>query len=372
MPHIDTQYQLYVVGDRPFCYWDSDIAQKTASFLESLDPAYFESMANVFIPYIEETQSIEEITFLQRLVERVKSIFATNPNQPECNPQHAALALRMIYSQSLETLFALICGALQAPLCVHAWLLNYRPSELRQLLQNINQRQPFMWQLRASTPSWDAVSDFIHMSLMLDDKVKEASIKKGFSQFWSQLASDFIKQDFTDEYNSIKHGLRVKSGGFSLAIGREDVPGVHAPAERMQLIGKSNYGSSFNVLEKIGKYDFHQQSKRSSRNWSPTDFAWALHLVSTSISNVIACLRVLSGTPADQVKFHWPSDLETLSEPWKRTRKLGVTSMTGFGNNIHPVLIKSFTREEILSNYSAGNYAGVIRRRYNDEEKNAS
>jgi hypothetical protein len=204
VPHIDTQYRFYVVGKRPFCYWDSDISQQTAMFLKNLDPAYFESMANVFIPYIEESQSSEEISLLWRLVNSVKSIRSKKSIQPECNPQHAALALRMIYSQSLETLFALICGALQAPFCVHAWMLNYRPSELRQLLRNINQRQPFLWQLRTSTPSWDIVSDFIHTSLVLDDKEKETNIKKGFSQFWSQLASDFIKQVFTDEYELIE------------------------------------------------------------------------------------------------------------------------------------------------------------------------
>ena len=206
------------------------------------------------------------------------------------------------------------------------------------------------------------------MSLVLDDKEKETNIKKGFSQFWSRLASDFVKQDFTDEYNSIKHGLRIQSGGFSLAIGREDEPGIPAPADRMQLIGKSKYGSSFNVLEKIGEHNFHQQSKITSRNWSPIDIAWALHLVSISISNVVAALKILNGTPAEQVNFHWPSELETFSEPWKRSMKLGVTSMTGFGNNIHPLLIKPFTREEILSNYPAGNCAGVIRRHFNDGE----
>jgi hypothetical protein len=83
---------------------------------------------------------------------------------------------------------------------------------------------------------------------------------------------------------------------------------------------------------------------------------------------VIAALKIMNGTSADQVKFQWPTESETFSEPWKRTMKLGVTSMTGFGNNIHPLLIKPFTREEILSNYSAGNDGGVLRKRYNDEE----
>ena len=136
MPYIDTQYRMYIVGERPFCYWDSDISQKTAMFLENLDPSYFESMANVFVTNIEEPLPSKEITFLHKFVKFMTSIRSKKTIQPECDPQHAALALRMIYSQSLETLFALICAALQAPLCVHAWMLNYYPSELRECFEN--------------------------------------------------------------------------------------------------------------------------------------------------------------------------------------------------------------------------------------------
>ena len=99
---------MYIVGERPFCYWDSDISQKTAMFLENLDPSYFESMANVFVTNIEEPLPSKEITLLHKFVKFMTFIRSKKTIQPECDPQHAALALRMIYSQSLETLFALI------------------------------------------------------------------------------------------------------------------------------------------------------------------------------------------------------------------------------------------------------------------------
>lgn len=367
MSYIDTQYRLYVVGKRPFCYWASDVSQQTLRFLESLDPSYFESIANVFLPSIDEPQTNEGLSLFRRLQRRFKLLRFTKFNQKECDPQHAALALRLTYSQSLETLFALIGAAVQAPRCAHAWMANYKPSELRNLLQNIQNCRSFPWQLKETRPSWNVVSDCIFMSLVLDDKEKEANVKKAYSQFWAHLASDFIKQDFTSEYNSIKHGLRIKSGGFSFAIGKEDVPGVPAPKDKMQLIGRSNYGSSFSILEKIGGNSLHHQTKNLSRNWSPVDIAWALHLVSMSISNVISALKILNGIPADQVKFVWPDNLDLLYEPWKRTNRLGVTTMGMMGHPIHPLQIKPFTKEEILRNYSIGKDEGVIRINYSDQ-----
>lgn len=362
MSYIDTQYRLLVVGDRPFCYWDPDISRQTVAFLESLDPTYFESLANILLPHIEESLPDDEPLLLRRVLNYIRSISPVRANNIEGNPHHAALALRMIHSQALETFFALLCSAIQAPRCAHVWMIKYQPKELRQLLQKLRDRQTFPWQLRESTHSWAAVSDFIHASLVIEDKQKERKVKRGFGSFWARLASDFLRQPFTDEYNNIKHGLRIRSGGFSVAIGREDQPGVRAPKDRMQLIGRSDYGSSFFVLDQIGDYGNHFQSKRSSQNWSPTDIAWALHLVSMSIANVVSALRILNGTPAEEARFQWPSDLATFSEPWKRSAKLGVTSMTGFGTQIHPSLIEPFSREDILSRYSSGNDGGAIRR----------
>ncbi len=48
MAYVDTQFRRFVVGARPFYYWALDIGKQTSEFLESIDPTYFESMANVF------------------------------------------------------------------------------------------------------------------------------------------------------------------------------------------------------------------------------------------------------------------------------------------------------------------------------------
>jgi hypothetical protein len=324
-------------------------------------------MANVLIPHIKEPQEESNPSIFENIFLSIKrSLLGINN---EYDPQHAALAIRTIYSQALETLFALLLAAVQAPLCPHAWILKYRTSELRSLVENIDNRNQILWKLKEETYSWDVVSNYIHMSLILEqDKDKEEIVKKGFSKFWSRLASEFIKNDFTKEYNSIKHGLRIRSGGFFLAIGKENEPGKTAPPENMRMVGKGEYGSTFNVSKRIDKLHHHFQIKKTSRNWSPTDIAWSLHLISMSILNIINALKILNGDEATKVKFHWPSDLNVFAEPWKRSRKLGITSMSDFGVNIHPDLIEKYDREEIISRYKAGKDAGVIKKEFNDED----
>jgi len=372
LAYVDTQFRRFVVGERPFCYWALDIGKQTSEFLESIDPTYFESMANVFFPHYDEIREDTDKTVSKRLIIRLTDFLRHKGFIPDCDPQHAALTLRMIYSQALETMFSLLCGSVQAPRCIHAWMLKYRPSEVREILRNIEKHESFPWLLRAKQPSWYVISDYVLMSLVLEDKEKEEHIKRGFARFWSRLAADFVKQPFTDEYNSIKHGLRVRSGGFSLAIGLQDEPGIPAPKERMRSLGSSEFGSTFNIVEQIGDHNHHFQSKRSSRNWSPTDLVWALHLITMSLTNVIGSLRILNGKPAEQVRFEWPEDFQMFDEPWKRSMKLGITSMEGFGNQIPPYLIEPYSRESILTEYLEGNDGGVIRRVFGDEHDGSS
>lgn len=367
MPYIDIQFGKLIVGERPQCYWDLDINTQVTTFLNNMDPNYFESMANVFYPHILDPGEEETLPIKHKLMSKLIRHFRKSGYLPEVDPQHAALALRLIYSQALETMFALICGSVQAPRCIHAWMLKYWPSEVRELLEKINDGKSFPWQLTVKTPSWYAISNFIFYSLVLEDKEKEERIKKGFANFWSRLASDFVNQSFTDEYNSMKHGLRVLSGGFAMAIGRQEKQGMPTPNKQMHLLGKSEFGSSFLTSVQIGKHKHHFQSKRSSRNWSPIDISWALHLVSMSLRNIVESLKIMNGTPADEVRFVWPEDLDVFKEPWERSKKLGITSMTGFGPILDPSIIKPYTLKEIKDDYLKGKYMGVLRCNFQDE-----
>lgn len=153
----------------------------------------------------------------------------------------------------------------------------------------------------------------------------------------------------------------MRPGGFSLAIGIEDSPGVPAPPEKMRLLGQSEFGSGYLVSEKIGDLKHHVHMTRHHRNWNPEDISWGLCMASMSISNIQSALKILNGVPADQVQFNWPSDFSTLLKPWKRSVQMGITSMTGFDVAIRLEFIDPFSKDTILRQYQAGKDAGILR-----------
>ncbi|HKJ37489.1 MAG TPA: hypothetical protein VJ972_01840, partial [Anaerolineales bacterium] len=213
----------------------------------------------------------------------------------------------------------------------------------------------------------ESLSNIVHESLILDDKEKEASIKSGFGSLWSQFATIYLQDGFSKEYNSIKHGLRIRPGGFSFAMGAEDKPGIHARPERMVLIGKSEFGTSYMNIEGIANSKRHIQITRNSRNWDPEDMAWGLKLISISISNIISSLKIFNGNKADEIQFHWPNDLDAFKEPVKRTKSLGVTS-AGFKTTISKEVVSDFPKEEIIEKYLAGKFLGVKRFEIGNQE----
>jgi hypothetical protein len=156
----------------------------------------------------------------------------------------------------------------------------------------------------------------------------------------------------------------------------EDKPGITAPKEKMQLLGKSEFGSQFLATKKISENAQHIQMKRHHRNWSPEDLCWGLHLISLSIANIKSALRIINGVPATDVKFEWATDRDSFQEPWKRARQIGVTSMSGFQTDIKTDFITTFSKEEILARHREGKDAGVKRLVFSDPNsgnaKNAS
>lgn len=330
--YFDIQYRFFVVNDKPFCLWDTDIQSLTLEFLESIDPTYYEFIADSHLE-----AAIEE-----------KSKFAS-------------LVIRTAYSQGLETLFALIAATAQAPHCVPAWINSYQNKDLYSVVEKISNNQPLLSALKEEHLSWPKLSEIILSGFQIEDKEKEASIKDGFGKLWTRFAKDFLDQGFSGEYNSIKHGLRIRPGGFHLSIGVEDKPGVPAPKERMQLMGSSEFGSSYFVSEKMVDKSYHVRLRRRHRNWDPEDFSWGLHLISMSLSNIISFLRMLNGVSPEEVRFQWPSDMSAFSEPWKRSLKIGVTSMTGFQKLVPDELIEPFSRQSILTEYREGHDAGIKR-----------
>jgi hypothetical protein len=311
----------FAIDETPYRLWDLDIRQRNLDFTNKIDPRYFEHIANLHGESLEGGEK-----------------------------QYAAAALRISYSHGLESLFSLLGACVQAPGCVVGWLLNYQNKELYEVVRKISERRVIYTQLRDKAVTWDAVADLIFSYVKTGDDENDKGIRDSFARLWGRFASDFLNENHKHEYNSIKHGLRAKMGGFYFALGAEDVPGEPAPPEKMRAVANSEFGSSFFVPVRL--HDRRNFTIREqSLNWDPQNYLYALLLISMSVNNVIGFLKVLYGVPAGEVQFSWASDEEAYEEPWKRG--FGISGL-GWNSQITEAAVTPLSKEEILSVYSEG------------------
>lgn len=315
-PNIE--YYPFVIDETDYCVWDLDGAKHNLQFINSIDPTYFEHIAAIYSDQLQGD-----------------------------NRQYAAIALRTAYSQGLESLFALLGATVQAPGCVVGWLLKYQNKELRNLVRKITNRKRVFTRFKNPQVTWDSIAEFV-LLCATDDTQKYKYLHKSFASLWRQLASQFLDDLSTHEYNSIKHGLRVHIGGFSLTVGAEVIPCIHAPPENMRLIGKSEYGTSFYWTEQVGKGSKNFSLTHHSINWEPEKLVQAINLISMSIGNVLSYLKIVNGTPPSEVQFSWPTDEDYFHEVWKGAA--GARTLTK-GSTIDSQAITPLTKDEILASY---------------------
>jgi len=191
------------------------------------------------------------------------------------------------------------------------------------------------------------ISDLVFSRFSTGDIEADERIRANFAHLWSHFASDFLNENFDREYNSIKHGSRAKFGGFYFALGLEDEPGVPAPPERMQAMANSVFGSSFFVPDRL-KDNRNFTVSHQALNWVPGNYVDALHLISASIHNAVAFLRIMHGVPQTEVPFAYYTEDESYQLPWSRS-----TGMTGlrWNSQIPEKAIEPLTKEDILSVY---------------------
>ncbi len=308
----------FAVNETPYCFWDLDAKQRNLDFINSIDPLYFQHIANLHSEALDGDEK-----------------------------QYAAAALRVAYSHGLESFFALLCATVQAPDCIIGWLLKYQIVELREVVRKISERRRIYSKLQPKPVTWDVIVEVVFSYFITGDNEKDEKIRKNFARLWRRFASDFLQDNHVYEYNSIKHGLRARMGGFHLAMGAEDIPGVPAPPEKMRMMVDSEFGSSFYVPVRL--QDRHNFAvMQQSLNWDPINFAYALQLISLSIKNVTGFLKILHGTPIKEVPFSWCDNDETYDEPWKR--QFGISSF-GMNSQISPEAVCPVTKEEILAVY---------------------
>jgi hypothetical protein len=316
---VNRMYQIgFVVNEQPYCVCEWDLPKRNLRFLESIDPTYFR--------YVSDTN-------VSRMnVEDEKTL------------QHAAISLRIVYSQGLETLFAFIFATIQAPDCVAGWLLKYSVRDITELLEKVRNRKPVISFLGTERPTWKDIASAI---FQFNEEERFKYLIELYSKLWQAFSSDYLSENFDTEYNNIKHGFRVRSGGFSLAMGAQDQPGVSA--KQMFLVGKSEYGSTFFIPEKIGNTKAHFRIKYTSRNWDVERFIVGLQLIELSLSNILACLRIANGVKPEEVEFVWPTNTELLDKFYQMHPSVSHWAMD---NIVQETDIKAMSKEDILKRYA--------------------
>lgn len=315
------QYLRFVVGDTPYCIWDWDLREQNLSFLDSIDPDFFFHMAEVNVASLNEENE---------------------------NSRHAALALRLFYSHGLETLLSLLGAAVQAPECVVGWLSLYRERHLKMVIDSLFHHQPLLSRLSLDPPGWESLSNVVHRFIVLEDKEKESKIKQGFASFWKRLAANYSRKETHHEYNSIKHGLRARSGGYTLRMRREKELGVPDPDAPIRTVASSKYGSSYYEVLEIGLGKNHRGIRHHSTNWDPQTLVRSIEVVVFSLKNLIGFLRAVNGVDPRDIQFSWPKDLEVFNDALR-----GVPGRESFstGPHIDRDSLTPFSKEEILRSY---------------------
>ena len=311
----------FVCYETPYCVWDDDPKQRNIEYIQGIDPEFFKTSV---------------LAFGQLLDDDVKA-------------RHAATGLRLLYTHSLETLLALICAMVQAPHSVFAWLIKYRERHLKGLIDDISKRKRVKHLLNIDHLTWESLSNLVHQFVVLEDKEKEQKIKTGFGRFWGFSASQYLNDISHQEYNSIKHALRVQSSGHVLSIGLEYEYGVAPPQDEMHPVMASKYGSVFLTPASLGEDKISFGVKSNSTGWHPQSLIYGIQLVSNSICNIKSFLLASHGTDPSTLQWYWPQDLSLLDFDW--LKQAPGSGSTSFGPYINEDELFFPTKDEILKHY---------------------
>lgn len=268
--------------------WDHSLREKNLEFLKGIDSGYFRYVAEIHYPLLRSKNREQR--------------------------QRSATAIRMDYSLALETFCALLATAVQSPRFALGWMLRYKSQDLDRVIRKLYNGEA----VHSAWPdafTWLGFSDVVHRVPDEEGAIEdEQQIRRGFAEAWRRFAADFIDHRMTDEYNSLKHGLRARAGGFTLSVGISASPGEMPLPEAMTPPSGSQFGARFFTAEKIGGRRDWILTERS-QNWVPENMIDGLALLSMSISNLVWFLRSQGGDSARQ-QLQRPRDLALFAGPW--------------------------------------------------------
>ena len=178
------QQCVFSVGDASYCVWGWDLQDRNLRFLDGIDAEYFIYVAETHLGHIQGDRA-----------------------------QLASVALRAAYHLSLETFFSLVGAAVQAPDCVVGWMLKAQTAQIKQVVEALRRRTmpfPMKWKHDSTAFGFAEIAESALQRASWAQNKDDQTVKR-FGMLWNRLADDFLDQNMSAEYNSIKHGFRART-----------------------------------------------------------------------------------------------------------------------------------------------------------------
>jgi len=328
----------FCVIDRPFAVWSWDIIAESRAFLEGVDH-------NFYLRIAKKILSDENLIFDDNA--------ELGMNEIKSRKDIAAIS-RLLRHHGIETLIMLWGALLQAPHAPHAYFLKCKTEDTRALARLFirDECPKFLRTKNSSLKFMDIVNGIHARTPYCDDDVYLQRLGKVARSLIASAADD----DDRDEFNSLKHGLRTRHGGFQLQVGVEDTPGVPANESDMVVLGASNDASWFNVARPLlnatnveSRVNF--EIGHTTLPWSLAKTICDLQLLSILIGNTVSTLLIGCGAPPSTVQFHRLVDAE---EWWERYETMGHTGIMrwSMANNIDAGVVHVRSAEDVIDSYS--------------------
>lgn len=319
------EYSRFAVNETPYCYWMNDIHGYNKRVIQCIDPDYWHSASYMIRKCAEKNEII------------------------------AAVHSRMYYLTSLETMFAHLFSLLQAPDCIMGWLHNYGKRDIKRIINKIDTKHQLYTKLELAI-TWKELTHFLFSDITQTDAKLPESLMF-YERYLRMFANEIQSVSVGEELNSIKHGLRVNSGGFGLAFGPQEAPGIPAPPEKMMSLGSSATGMTYWIKENIGSDKKNYGLREKSVNWTFDSQISRLELIAVYMNNIKHMMLQVNGYDTENTPKMYVTEHEKLQSAL--SAPLNAPHAFDFKAEIHPEWIKEFTTAEVLSVYDKPRYRRV-------------
>lgn len=283
----------FCIIDKPYTVWSHDSKGDNLHFLERVDAdLYYRTAHNILGgDFGKAAEAADESGDEESASQARKDVSSLS---------------RLLWHHGMETLVMMLGAYVQAPWAVHAYFLKCKTDEAEKIAQFlIEEKLPTYHRLQGNNFNLKALLDAIHRYTVWEGK--EISIER-MERALRDMLHDYAHKAHRAEYNSIKHGFRASHGAFAMSVGLEEVPGVAAPAEAMEMVGYSRDASFFDVARPLTNASkeaskIHFQTEKVTVSWSLEKVLSELQLMSVLLNNVVGTLRIVSGTPPTSVSF---------------------------------------------------------------------